>query len=197
MNITKDKLTTFHRFQILLISVFKWIKKLFYNFTCFIINHDFYVITFWMHYTHSPLSMEEVKLFPIVNWIFHESDILRLCMKSFKYGLIKYLSTDSALFLSPLLSYLTYLLLKKLLTFWFIIIFFSFIIKKVSNISKYYIFNCFIFFFSLKRFLMSLIIYSSSGLGFSIIYVVKKINYFLKNKSLLHSLKSILKFWWF
>ena len=38
-------------FQIMLISIFNWIKKFFLNFICFVINHDFYVITFWMHYT--------------------------------------------------------------------------------------------------------------------------------------------------
>ena len=29
----------------------EWFKKFFYNFIWFIINHDFYVITFWMNYT--------------------------------------------------------------------------------------------------------------------------------------------------
>ena len=36
--------------QIILICIFKGLKKLFYEFICFIINHDFYTITFWMHY---------------------------------------------------------------------------------------------------------------------------------------------------
>ena len=55
----------------------------------------------------SLLSVEEIKLFAIVNWIFHVSDFLELFMISFKYGLIlsKYSSTGSVLFLSPLLSY--------------------------------------------------------------------------------------------
>ena len=44
------KPNTLHQFQIILISIFKWIKKLFYNFICFVINHDFYVITFSVHY---------------------------------------------------------------------------------------------------------------------------------------------------
>ena len=35
----------------------------------------------------SSLSMEEVKLFAIVNWIFHVSDFLRLFTMSVKYGL--------------------------------------------------------------------------------------------------------------
>ena len=58
--------------------------------------------------THSPsLSLEEIKLIAIVNWIFRVPDFVRLLMMSFKYGLIllRYSSTDSHLFLSPLLSY--------------------------------------------------------------------------------------------
>ena len=48
----------------------------------------------------------KVKLITFVNWIFHASGVLRLFM-SFKYGLIllRYSSTDSVLFLSPLLSH--------------------------------------------------------------------------------------------
>ena len=55
----------------------------------------------------SLLYMEEIKLFAIVNWIFHVSDFLGLFMISFKYGLnlSKYSSTGSDLFLSLLLSY--------------------------------------------------------------------------------------------
>ena len=65
----------------------------------------------------SSLSIEEIQLFSIVNWIFQVSDCLRLFMISFKYGLIlRYSSTDSNSFLSPLLSYSIQLLLKKLLT---------------------------------------------------------------------------------
>ena len=47
----EDKLTTFNQFQIILISVFRRIKNFFYNFICFITNHDFYVVGFWMHDT--------------------------------------------------------------------------------------------------------------------------------------------------
>ena len=68
----------------------------------------------------SSLSMEEIKLFDIFNWILHVSDFLRLFMISFKYGLvlIRYSSTDNILFLSLLLSYsiLLQMLLQKLLT---------------------------------------------------------------------------------
>ena len=55
----------------------------------------------------SSLVVEEIKLISIANWIFHESDFLRLVMMSFKRSLILlgYSSTDSALFLSPLLSH--------------------------------------------------------------------------------------------
>ena len=51
MNLIADKLTIFQRIEIILISIFKRIKNFFYYFTCFIINHDLYLITFWMHYT--------------------------------------------------------------------------------------------------------------------------------------------------
>ena len=36
-----------------LISIFKWIKKLFYNFLFCIVNHNFYSINLWFHYTLS------------------------------------------------------------------------------------------------------------------------------------------------
>ena len=81
----------------------------------------------------SSLSMEEIKLFAIVNWIFHVSKFLRLLMMSFKHDLIllRYSSTDS------------------FFSYWFIIIFFL-MLKKIFNISKYSIFNYFSFFFSSK-----------------------------------------------
>ena len=48
----KDKTTTFHQFfQACLISRKTWLKKSLNNFICFIINHDFYVITLLMYYT--------------------------------------------------------------------------------------------------------------------------------------------------
>ena len=55
----------------------------------------------------SSLSMEEIELFAIVNWISHVSDFLRIFMDSFKQGLIllRYSSTDIVLFRSLSLSY--------------------------------------------------------------------------------------------
>ena len=53
------------------------------------------------------LSIEEIKLFAIVNRILHLPDFLRLFM-SFKYELIlllRYCATDRILFVSLLLSY--------------------------------------------------------------------------------------------
>ena len=41
--------------------VFKWMIKLFYNFICFIINHNFYVMTFWIHYLLF-IIIEEIRL---------------------------------------------------------------------------------------------------------------------------------------
>ena len=66
----------------------------------------------------SSFSIEEIKLFAIANWIFQIPDFSRLLMLSFKHGLIllRYSSTDSVLFLSPLLLCSKELLLQKLLT---------------------------------------------------------------------------------
>ena len=61
----------------------------------------------------SSLSKEEIKLFAIVNRIFHLSDFLRIVIMSFKYGLIllRYSLTDNVLFSSLLLSYSFFFLL--------------------------------------------------------------------------------------
>ena len=82
-------------FPIQLIYVKKLFKKFCYNFICLIINHDFCVIAFWMHYTLSLLSLEEIKLIGIVNWIIHVLDF-------FKYGLIllRYSLTDRVLYVT-------------------------------------------------------------------------------------------------
>ena len=78
INIIEDKVMTFNGFfQIILISIKERFKKFFYNFICFIINHDFYVITFWMHYTLFIISIfKKIKLIVIVNWTFQVSDVL-------------------------------------------------------------------------------------------------------------------------
>ena len=94
-------------FLIIFITIFKWTKKFFHNFICFIINHNFYGFTFWIHYMIFIIICGRTKLFGIVNWILHVSDFLGLFIMSFKYGLIflQYFQTDSVLFLSSLLSY--------------------------------------------------------------------------------------------
>ena len=53
------------------------------------------------------LSLEEIKLIAILNWFFRVSEFLRWFKISFKYRLIllRYSSSDSFLFLSPLFSY--------------------------------------------------------------------------------------------
>ena len=100
MNIIKGKLTTSHFcFQIILISVTEWFKKFLETFICIIINHD------WMHYMlFIIIIFKRNKSIVTVNLILHVSDFLRLVMISFKYDLIllRYSSTDSVLFLSPL-----------------------------------------------------------------------------------------------
>ena len=68
------------------------------------------------------MSMVEIKLFAIVNWIFHVSDFLRLFMTSVKYGLIllRYSETDSVLFLSSLLLHSIKLLLQEYFLLYFL-----------------------------------------------------------------------------
>ena len=55
----------------------------------------------------SSSSMEEIKLFAIVNWFFHVSDLLRLFI-SFRYDLISFF-----LLLKKILNISKYLLLKR------------------------------------------------------------------------------------
>ena len=112
---------------------------------------------------YSSSFLAEIKLIAIVNWIFQVSGLLRLFMMSFKYGLILfgYSPIESVLFLSPLLSYwrLNYLLKKSYLL---LMVYHNLLYaKKVPNISKYSFFNCFLFFFQTKRFLISLTAMSS------------------------------------
>ena len=88
VNTIKDKITIFYGcFQPNLISKKKLFKKFLDNFICVIINLGFYVITIWMRYTLSSVSLEKMKLIAIVNWVFYVSDFLKLFM-SFKFGFI-------------------------------------------------------------------------------------------------------------
>ena len=100
MNIIEDKITNFHQFfQIIFIYIKEWFKKLFSNFICFVINYDFHVITFWMHYTLLMiLFLEEIKLFVMLN----EFSLRKIFWNYLWYLLLIYFLTDSV-FLSPLL----------------------------------------------------------------------------------------------
>ena len=111
------------------------------------------LLSLFKYITHSSsLSMQEIKLFGIVSLIFLVSDILGLLLISFKYGLIllTYSLTDTVLFLSLLLSpiivteKITYL-------YWFLLVFFFFMLKRIFNISNFSIVNCFSFFFLSKK----------------------------------------------
>ena len=122
----------------------------------------------------SSLPSEEIKLIAIVNWIFHVSDILKSFMISFKYRLILlgYSSTDSVFCNHGFcIQYNYYSKNYQLLLSYDIF----FKLKKVCNISNYSV-SCFCFFsyFSLKRFLISLIML------FSIFFLIlRKIHHFL------------------
>ena len=79
---------------------------------------------------------------------------------------------------------------KNYYTYWFIIILLLlFTLKKIFDISKYYIFSSFKYFFYLKPFLISLILFYSSGLKLSVIKYFEKKKIFFKSKSLLCFLK--------
>ena len=149
----------------------------------------------------SSLSLEEIELIAVVYWISYVSIFLRLFMMSFKYGLIilSYFSTDRVFFSVTATVIFNLIVTPKITySYWFRTIFF-FMIKKVPNIFNYFIFNCCIFFFSLKRFLISLIVassisfftlkwffkylimlfyifYLSQAMNFLSLYVVKKIH---------------------
>ena len=103
----------------------------------------------------------------------------RLFIMSFKHGvtLSSYSLTDTVSLLSPLLVFIIIVTPKITYSNWFIIIFFFFLLKKILNI-----FNYFSFFSSPKRLLISLIMFPSSGLGFSIIICYEENLYFFKKK---------------
>ena len=106
------------------------------------------MLSLFKYITHSSsIFLEEIKLIAIVNWIFHGSGSRRSFIKSFKYGLV--LLTD---FYSVTITFIFDVI-------WLVI---TFLLKESLNISNYSIFYCFILFFSLKQFLMFLIILSSS-----------------------------------
>ena len=130
---------------------FKWINKFFYNIICFNASHDFYVIIFWMHYTLFSVSLsplvEDIKLSVTNNWIFHVWNCLRSFTLSLKYGLIlsRYSSTDSVLYFYHSYFYSQYNHYSKsyLLLMAHNNCLLLFILKKILNFSKCYVFNFF------------------------------------------------------
>ena len=113
------------------------------------------------------------------------SHFLRLFIMSFKHGLIlsSYSLTDTVSLLSPLLVFIIIVIPKITYSNWFIIIFLFFMLEKILNI-----FNYFSLFSSLKRLLISLIMFPSSGLRFSIIICYKE-NLYIFKKMLMMLLK--------
>ena len=92
----------------------KWLKAFFYNFNCFIIKHNLYVILFECITIFSSLSLEDIKLVAMVNWIFHVWAFLRTFIITFKYGLIVFLFFNlKRFFISLIISFFK---LKRFLT---------------------------------------------------------------------------------
>ena len=83
----------------------KWFKKFFYNFICFIINHNICVITLWMYCMLFISSQVVVKIISIVDWIYQLIRFFEIIF--FKYGviLLRYFLIDSVVFLSPSILY--------------------------------------------------------------------------------------------
>ena len=79
----KDKISAFHQF---FVSRNKWFKKLLNKFICFFINYDFYAIIFECITCSSSMSIEEIKLIAIGNWIFYVLEFLRVFIMPVKYG---------------------------------------------------------------------------------------------------------------
>ena len=106
MNIIKDKFTTFTDFKSFWYLFSSESKNFITSSTSSLIMISMLSL-FECTTCSSSLPMEEIKLFAIVNWVFHVPKFLRLFMMSFKYGLIllRYSSTDGVLFLPLLLSY--------------------------------------------------------------------------------------------
>ena len=146
MNTIIYEITDFHWFfQSSLIFFNEWIKKFFNNFLCFIINHDFYVITFWMYYMF------------FISIIFRRNIIFLLLLIEFSTCQISwdhlwYLLYFINIFFnwwcfSIAFTFIFNMTVTQKITcsYWFITISF-FILKKIPNISNYSFFNCFIFF---------------------------------------------------
>ena len=106
----------------------------------------------------------------IVNWIFHVSDFLRFFMMAFKYGLVllRYFSTARDFYHHYF--YIQYNCYSKNCYLVLLVYcnFLLFMLKKILNISILSLITL-IPFSSLKRFLISLIMFSSSNIAFPII----------------------------
>ena len=103
----------------------KWLKAFFYNFNCFIIKHNLYVILFECIRIFSSLSLEDIKLVAMVNWIFHVWAFLRTFIITFKYGLIVFLFFNlKRFFISWIISFFK---LKRFLTSLIMLCFFFYI----------------------------------------------------------------------
>ena len=125
----------------------------------------------------SSLSLEQIKLVAVANWIFHVPDFLRLFMISFKYEL-KY---ELIVFLYQWYFHIQYIRNSRncLLFLVYNDIFFI-LIKKIFNISHYSLITL-TYIFSLERFFISLIIlcfFLLQTLNVSSLYFTEKSDYY-------------------
>ena len=86
----------------------------------------------------SPLSMEEIKLFPIVNWVFHVSHFLKLFNVFQIWSNFIKISFNWQCFISITTTFVFSIIVTRKISYsyWFIIyFFFFFMLKNIFNIS--------------------------------------------------------------
>ena len=120
-----------------------------------------------MYYTLFIIFVRRKKLIAIVNWVSPQSYLSKLFIMSFKYTLFFKDILQLIVFVSMTVTFII-VTPQLVFSYWFAITFF--ILKVVSDIFNYFIFDCFIIFFSPKIFLTFLIAVSS-------IFYPKKIPY--------------------
>ena len=136
----------------------KMTQKFINNIICNIISHKFYIATFRMPY-FSLVSLEEITLIAIDTWTFHVPDLLKInhYISQIGFNFVRLvLYWHVFIFITVTFIFNIIVVPKITYSYWFTIIIFLF--KKDLIISNHLSFMTSFYFFTLKRFLMHLII---------------------------------------
>ena len=134
-------------------------EKFFYILVCFIINHDFYLITIWIRLR--TLRIYKVDCYYYLS--FASIRFLKIIYDIFKiWGNFSKTFLNWQCFISIFIAFIFNIIFAPKITYsiWFIIIFF-FLFKKLPNITNYAVFDCFGVFFILKKKIILLTVLSS------------------------------------